>query len=422
MSIEQEQFLDVPAIRAQARAEWEQKIRKSISIPEKIDESVPWWLIVVAAVFFLLSIPHTMTVFERATPMLGYVAPAGIEFGLLYAAFRRRQTGRMPWFLRILEVLLFFTAIVANGVGSFDAIVSRGDVVRDLSFAEMITAFPTLPATSQAALLLSPLMALIIPVGTVAVGEGLAHLVMDRRRRGNPLEERWREVASQVEFEALRDAALMSGMTPGRAVRWVDILPESHGRGIITSPRQNASALRQQPEARSQPNKEAKLMDNLPHHLLRGKDVYYVYVIEQDVTNLHKIGMTKNPRKRITDLMIGSPYGLDYLYIWPMACRRDAENVEAILHMKFRNSCIGGEWFNLDKSERDWLMDMELIARCVMEATIAEVKRRKWRPRVTSNRVFLLRHEPDVMALYLADKQGLRRGPGALLVGPHTGG
>jgi len=224
MSIEQEQFLDVPAIRAQARAEWEQKIRKSISIPEKIDESVPWWLIVVAAVFFLLSIPHTMTVFERATPMLGYVAPAGIEFGLLYAAFRRRQTGRMPWFLRILEVLLFFTAIVANGVGSFDAIVSRGDVVRDLSFAEMITAFPTLPATSQAALLLSPLMALIIPVGTVAVGEGLAHLVMDRRRRGNPLEERWREVASQVEFEALRDAALMSGMTPGRAVRWASVI------------------------------------------------------------------------------------------------------------------------------------------------------------------------------------------------------
>lgn len=224
MTIEQEQFLDVPAIRAQARAEWEQKIRKSISIPEKIDESVPWWLIVVAAVFFLLSIPHTMTVFERATPMLGYVAPAGIEFGLLYAAFRRRQTGRMPWFLRILEVLLFFTAIVANGVGSFDAIVSRGDVVRDLSFAEMITAFPTLPATSQAALLLSPLMALIIPVGTVAVGEGLAHLVMDRRRRGNPLEERWREVASQVEFEALRDAALMAGMTPGRAVRWASVI------------------------------------------------------------------------------------------------------------------------------------------------------------------------------------------------------
>mgnify|MGYP001188999109 CR=1 FL=1 len=220
MSQQGEQFfLDVPAIRARARAEWEQKARKSLSIPEKIDESVPWWLIVVAAVFFLLSIPHTMTVFERATPMLGYVAPAGIEFGLLYAAFRRRQTGRMPWFLRILEVLLFFTAIIANGVGSFDAIVSRGDVVRDLSFAEMIAAFPTLPATSQVALLLSPLMALIIPVGTVAVGEGLAHLVMDRRRRGNPMEERWQEVSAQVEFEALRDAALMSGMTPGRAVR-----------------------------------------------------------------------------------------------------------------------------------------------------------------------------------------------------------
>ena len=219
---EYEQHLDIPAIRAQARAEWEARVRKSLSVQERLGESVPWWLLVVAAVFFLLSVPHTVVVFNKITPMVGYVAPLGIEFGLLYAAFRRRQVRRMSIQLIVLEVLLFFTAVVVNGAGSFEAVVSLTGDVQGLSIEQLLGQYRTLPAISQVALLLVPVAALIIPIGTTVAGEGLATLLLERRAHGSLLETRWREEGQMVEFEALRDAALMSGMTPGRAVRWAE--------------------------------------------------------------------------------------------------------------------------------------------------------------------------------------------------------
>ena len=222
MSQEGEQSLNIPAIRAQARAEWEARVRKSLSVQERLGDSVPWWLLVVAAVFFLLSVPHTVVVFNKITPMVGYVAPLGIEFGLLYAAFRRRQVRRMSLQLILLEVLLFFTAVVVNGAGSFEAVVSLTGDVQGLSIEQLLGQYRTLPAISQVALLLVPVAALIIPIGTTVAGEGLATLLLERREHGSLLETRWREEGQVVEFEALRDAALMSGMTPGRAVRWAE--------------------------------------------------------------------------------------------------------------------------------------------------------------------------------------------------------
>ena len=222
MSQEGEQSLNIPAIRAQARAEWEARVRKSLSVQERIGESVPWWLVLIAGVFFLLSVPHTVAIFNKITPMVGYVAPVGVEFGLLYAAFRRRQVPRMSPQLILLEVLLFFTAVVVNGAGSFEAVVSATREIQGMSFEQLLGQYRDMPATSQVALLLAPIAAIIIPVGTIVAGEGLATLLLERRVQGDLLELRWREEAVTVEFAALRDAALMSGMTPGRAVRWAE--------------------------------------------------------------------------------------------------------------------------------------------------------------------------------------------------------
>ena len=222
MSQEGEQSLNIPAIRAQARAEWEARVRKSLSVQERSGESVPWWLVLIAGVFFLLSVPHTVAIFNKITPMVGYVAPVGVEFGLLYAAFRRRQVPRMSPQLILLEVLLFFTAVVVNGAGSFEAVVSATREIQGMSFEQLLGQYRDMPATSQVALLLAPIAAIIIPVGTIVAGEGLATLLLERRVQGDLLELRWREEAVTVEFAALRDAALMSGMTPGRAVRWAE--------------------------------------------------------------------------------------------------------------------------------------------------------------------------------------------------------
>ena len=212
-------YPDVATVRRKARADWERQFKRSLSIEERIGRSTPWWIVIVALVFFALSVPHTMVVFDKITPDVGKVAPFGIEFGLLFASFRRR-VGKMTIQLWILEVLLFVTAIIVNGAGSLEAVVKATENVQGQSIAMLVQQLPNLPATSQVALILVPVAALIIPIGTVAAGEGLAALVLERQDGIDLITVRWVEVASEVEFEALRDAAISMGNTPARSIKW----------------------------------------------------------------------------------------------------------------------------------------------------------------------------------------------------------
>jgi len=210
---------DVASVRREAREEWNRQFKRSKSIEEWIGDSTPWWIVVVAAVFFALSVPHTMVIFDKITPTWGKVAPFGIEFGLLFSAFRRR-IGKMTLQLWILEVLLFLTAIIVNGAGSLEAVVKSTESVQGQSIEMLIKRLPDLPATSQVALVLVPMAALIIPIGTVAAGENLAQLVTERRSGTHLKEQRWKDEGMLVEYEALRDADIAAGHTPNAAAKW----------------------------------------------------------------------------------------------------------------------------------------------------------------------------------------------------------
>ena len=215
---------DVAAIRAKARDDWEQRRRKRRPIQERLGNSVPWWLVIVAAVFFALSIPHTMAVFGQLTPVLGYLAPFGVEFGLLYFAFHRKQQldrkQKVSLMLWCLGILLFLVAIIVNGAGSLQAVVSNTESVQGLSMNQLWHQFGALSATNQVALLLVPFAALIIPIGTVVAGEGLAGLFLEQREQEDVTDEDWAVVAPEQEFYALRDAAVQMGARPDRAIRW----------------------------------------------------------------------------------------------------------------------------------------------------------------------------------------------------------
>lgn len=216
-------YPDVKAIRRQARADWERQERHKIAIQERIGQAVPWALVVIAGVFFALSAPHTAGTFDQLTPGWGWVAPIGVELGLLYAAFRRRQAKeakhRIPAMLRMLEALLFVTAVIVNGAGAFTAAVNSTGL-GELPLGQIIDRFGSLPATSQVALTLAPISALIIPIGTSVAGEGVAALIFERRQAGSLLDQRWEAVGAWVEFYALRDAALDNGLSPSEANRW----------------------------------------------------------------------------------------------------------------------------------------------------------------------------------------------------------
>jgi hypothetical protein len=149
-----------------------------------------------------LSAPHTAAVFDKLAPGWGWTAPIGVEFGLLYSAFRRRLAKAtlqaVPWTLWALEALLFVTAMLVNGAGAFASVVASTQL-DTLSFAAILERFGNLPATSQAALIMAGLAAFIIPIGALVAGEGLAALALERRFGYDFREARWREVQFTVD-------------------------------------------------------------------------------------------------------------------------------------------------------------------------------------------------------------------------------
>jgi len=66
---------------------------------------------------------------STSSPPAGALSPlSALEFGLLYAAFRRRlakaKKQPLPWTLWALEALLFLTAMLVNGAGSFSSVIA----------------------------------------------------------------------------------------------------------------------------------------------------------------------------------------------------------------------------------------------------------------------------------------------------------
>jgi hypothetical protein len=215
------EYLDMDAIYRQERQRWLHEEAPRRSFRDLLTGSVPYWIILVALVLYGLSTRHTAGVFEKLTPGWGFIAPVGVEFGLLYAAFRRRlakaEQQSLPWTLWALEVLLFLTAMLVNGAGSFVSVVAATGL-ESLSFATVVEGFGHLPATSQAALAMAVLSAFIIPIGALVAGEGSAAWALERRSGGDLREQRWQEVEFTVIYRAVFVRYLQQGL-PERDAR-----------------------------------------------------------------------------------------------------------------------------------------------------------------------------------------------------------
>lgn len=208
--------LDMDALYRQERRRWYREEAPRRGFRDLVAGSVPYWIVIVAFVLFGLSAPHTAKIFDMLTPGWGFIAPIGVEFGLLYAAFRRRfarAAGHpLPWTLWALEVLLFITAILVNGAGAFVSVVEATGLDA-LSFGAITEGFGRLPATSQAALIMAVLSAFIIPIGTLVAGDGLADLTLEHREQQDFREEKWRDVEYTVIYRAAFATFLKHGLS-----------------------------------------------------------------------------------------------------------------------------------------------------------------------------------------------------------------
>jgi Meiotically up-regulated gene 113 len=85
----------------------------------------------------------------------------------------------------------------------------------------------------------------------------------------------------------------------------------------------------------------------------------YVYAIREGDTNNIKIGISNNVINRVAILQIGSSLSLSIVSIWSVD---NPGRIERLLHKKLSRYRIHGEWFSLNKTSLQNLMDyMESI-------------------------------------------------------------
>lgn len=225
MEQKQTNWPDVGIVRQTARARWESSQRARISKVEQVftyAQPIGW--LVIAIVFFILSAQHTQEIFDLIAPGRGGVAPIGIELGLVYTAFMlaeaavdgKPQTNQI---IPALRRLLLVITVVVNGAGSILSVV-KGAGIEQLSFQAVVSSFGSLPLPSQVGLIVALLSAIAIPAVAIVSGEAFFQHVTTLRKSRQSFDGEWIAVRVQIEYEALRDAAIAEGWTPGKAAKW----------------------------------------------------------------------------------------------------------------------------------------------------------------------------------------------------------
>ena len=82
----------------------------------------------------------------------------------------------------------------------------------------------------------------------------------------------------------------------------------------------------------------------------------YIYLIQNLETSKYKIGISKNPKKRVKQLQTGSGEEIKLIHEFKSEFSR---KVETAMHNRYGHLRAHGEWFNLSLSE-----ELVFIAEC----------------------------------------------------------
>lgn len=89
------------------------------------------------------------------------------------------------------------------------------------------------------------------------------------------------------------------------------------------------------------------------HHSIPG----YIYLIQADLPdNPCKIGLSKNVPNRMDLFTVKLPFDFELIHSFPADIQTRAET---ILHTYFDAKRLNGEWFNLDRSDIDYIRSIE---------------------------------------------------------------
>ena len=76
----------------------------------------------------------------------------------------------------------------------------------------------------------------------------------------------------------------------------------------------------------------------------------YIYLLKLDGFNTYKIGISKDPKKRVKQLQTGSPEIIEILCTYKSDW---AFKIESTLHRRYLQNNIRGEWFEFNYLNKD---------------------------------------------------------------------
>lgn len=217
--------IQIGQIAEDAEKQWRKEQSGKQSITQRLLWSVPFLMIILFAVFYAISAPHTAGFVNLITPGAGWFAPIGFEFGVLILAIfveaengTRAETKRMLLVMLAVNVLINFagattsilyTMTSAPDTASLSALLSS---VRMMTTFELMSNMSILPAYEQVALLVGFIVGPFTPFMMKFTGEYLVKMAMGRVvLRAENLEDKWLKARNSILYQALFRAALKAG-------------------------------------------------------------------------------------------------------------------------------------------------------------------------------------------------------------------
>lgn len=84
----------------------------------------------------------------------------------------------------------------------------------------------------------------------------------------------------------------------------------------------------------------------------------FVYLLKSPSTGHWKIGRTRNPADRRKTFNVKLPFDVEYEHLIPS---NDMNKAEAMLHAKYADKRLDGEWFDLDDNDIDWIKSFDRL-------------------------------------------------------------
>lgn len=233
------QLINIPEIEDESRQKWERAQRRRRGLSQWIVRLLPLSLLVMLAVFYALSAPHTAELLNKITPGVGWIAPIGFELGVLLVAALREAgwTNRMTkWIL----IGLLGMSIVINVAGGFVSVVSTSGVdIQQDTAGQLLARFSTLPASAQAVLLLVIPLGILIPIMGKFAGEAVVKFSLNKIELTQENDEdRWLKERRKVLYQALYNAAVRAGAGAATSGNWASVMIRQYYREAL--PEMNA--------------------------------------------------------------------------------------------------------------------------------------------------------------------------------------